>query len=131
MVDNFTVQHYSNTIKAYKDSNYAFKGVSCRQPKTQPVIVMVHDVDHNINLCENLLLAEKDLGVGATYFLRLHAKAYNMLSRSSIEIARKIIDGGGSVGLHYEPTFCPTGIKYCDHIKTEMDINFFFGHYNG
>lgn len=123
MNDNFTIEHYRNTIKAYMQCGYMFHDVGFKATLDDTkYFAMVHDVDHNISLCENFLSVEKSLGIGATYFLRLHAKSYNMLSRNSITMAKTILRSGGNIGLHYEPTFCPRGVKYADHISEEINI---------
>ncbi len=121
---NFTIKHYRSTIQSYLDSEYKFCNLQDDLNKNyKNKIIMVHDVDHDISLCSNFMKAEKDLKVKATYFLRLHAKSYNMLSSKSIDLAKRIIDNGGDIGLHYEPSFCPTeAITYDQHISQEMEI---------
>ena len=125
-MSDFTIRHYKNTLKEYKKEGYVFRDAvnpddggaglllagSCR------TIVLVHDVDHDISLCSNFLNAEIESRVIATYFLRLHARKYNMLSSNSIKLAEKILNAGQEIGLHYEASFCPDGSSYEEHIKT-------------
>jgi xanthine/CO dehydrogenase XdhC/CoxF family maturation factor len=124
MSDNFTVKHYADTIKKYIEAGYAFDDMLGGQTKSgSKSLIMFHDVDHDISLCKNFLTSEKEYGICATYFLRLHAKNYNMLSRESIKIAHEILNCGGKIGLHYEPNFWdPADVGYEDHIKLEMEI---------
>ena len=84
-------------------------------------VVMVHDVDHKIEFCEKFSKIEKSVGIKSTYFLRLHAQNYNMLSFSSIKNAEDILKNGHEIGLHYEPGFIKSG-DYESHIKEEMNI---------
>ena len=116
---NFTLLHYEKTIKSYIDNGYFFGGTKDK-PLDKKNIVMVHDVDHSIEFCKNFSEIEKKCGVKSTYFLRLHAKKYNMLSNSSLREAKSIIDNGHEIGLHYEPSFCKS--DYENHIKKEMSI---------
>ena len=121
MFKEFTINRYRKTIQEYKGAGYIFTGVgdNTTNPKN---IVMVHDVDHDISLCDNLLSVEESTGIVSTYFLRLHAKSYNMLSRNSISIAKRILQNGSNLGLHYEPTFKPSSMDWQEHINTELKI---------
>lgn len=121
MSKQFTIDRYHKTIKAYLDEGYVFSNVEF-SPSIEKNIVMVHDVDHDIALCENFILVEKSLGISATYFLRLHGRSYNMLSRDSINMAKKILQAGGVLGLHYEPTFNKDEVQYKQHIESELKI---------
>ena len=116
---NFTLNHYNQTIQKYKDAGYSFDGIDFKSHNKS--IIMIHDVDHEISLCNKFLKEEVELNIRSTYFLRLHAKKYNMLSDDSICMARKILDSGCDIGLHYEPAFCPTD-SYNQHIRREMNI---------
>ena len=119
MKTNFTMGHYKKTLESYIDSGWVFDDVSLRSENKS--IIMAHDVDHDILNCINLINAENEMGVTATYFLRLHARSYNMLCRSSISIAKELLELGAKIGLHYEPTFCPCESKYSHHIVKQMD----------
>tara|TARA_R100001082_G_scaffold110310_1_gene89894 strand:+ start:2095 stop:2727 length:633 start_codon:yes stop_codon:yes gene_type:complete len=124
MTSNFTISHYEKTIKSYIDYGYLFCEMGKENKNSDShKIIMFHDVDHDISLCKNFLNVEKSLNIGATYFLRLHARSYNMLSRQSKAIAEHILDSGGDIGLHYEPSFCPLDkLDYAQHIQEEMEI---------
>ena len=129
-MSDFTITHYKNTLQKYKDEGYLFRdainpwdgGAGLVLAESCKTIVLVHDVDHDISLCYNFLNAETELGVIATYFLRLHARQYNMLSSDSIEVAKKILNAGQEIGLHYEASFCPRHTSHEDHINRELKI---------
>mgnify|MGYP003114939695 FL=1 len=129
-MSDFTIRHYKNTLEKYKDEGYVFRdaitpwdgGAGLPLADSCKIIVLVHDVDHDISLCSNFLDAEKELGVISTYFLRLHARQYNMLSPASIEIAKKILNAGQQIGLHYEPSFCPQNASHEEHVNSELKI---------
>jgi len=116
---NFTLLHYKKTLKSYIDNGYSFHGTK-NKISGKKNVVMVHDVDHSIEFCKNFSEIEKECGIKSTYFLRLHAKNYNMLSNSSLREAKNIIKNGHEIGLHYEPSFCNAG--YESHIKKELYI---------
>lgn len=121
---NFTIEHYKRATQSYIDYGYEFCDLIKECDKdSKNKIIMFHDVDHDISLCKNFMTVEKDLGIKATYFLRLHAKSYNMLSNKSINFAKEILDNGGDIGLHYEPSFRPVrNVSYEHHINQEMEI---------
>ena len=121
MFKGFTINRYRKAIEEYKNNGYVFGGIGDSSTAAKN-IVMIHDVDHDISLCDNFLSVEESAGVTSAYFLRLHARQYNMLSRSAISVAKNILQSGGSIGLHYEPTFKPPSVDPRDHINKEMQI---------
>ena len=121
MDKDFTSERYKKAILSYLKNDYTFENMDQHSSEIKN-IALVHDVDHDISLCDTLLSIEREMKVTATYFLRLHAINYNMLSRKSLAMVEKIIDAGCNIALHYEPSFCPTGLEYLDHIEMEMDV---------
>ena len=119
-MSNFTIEHYKQTISKYKHAGWSFDDLENKSENKS--IIMTHDVDHDILNCNNLVEAESECQITATYFLRLHAQSYNMLSRRSISVAKRILDSGCNLGLHYEPKFCSDGQSYEDHIENEIQI---------
>ena len=85
------------------------------------VILMRHDEDLSLPAAYNLARIEGDLGTKATYFVRLHAKNYNLLSQESYSSVHKIIKMGHEIGIHYElhthPTLLPREEKIFVHSK--------------
>ena len=60
------------------------------------------DVDFSVKKAERLGEIFKDLGIKATYFVRLHAKEYNPFSFENYRIIRGLIDNGNEIGYHSE-----------------------------
>ena len=50
----------------------------------------------------SLAKIENELGVKATYFLKLHSEFYNLFEKSIFEKVLKIIEFGHNIGLHFE-----------------------------
>ena len=106
-MDKFSLTYYKKSITIGLDNGYQIK--SCKfynsNIKNNKIILLRHDVDFNFNNSIEMAKIESELGVTATYFLRLHAKNYNLLEYSNIKKIEKIIKMGHEVGLHFEPDF--------------------------
>ncbi len=116
---SFKLKHYQKTIEKYLADGYIFSGVNSKQ-YFEKQVAMVHDVDHRVEYSLNFSKIEKEVGVKSSYFLRLHAKNYNMLSYSSLKVAESILEDGHDLGLHYEAGYC-SDKNYENHIKKELD----------
>jgi hypothetical protein len=101
---NFTLRHYTEIIEAYQAAGYAV--VSTRDYlKNKPgrYVVMRHDLDIAIDRALAMSAIELGQRCTATYFMRLHARYYNLLSDDSIKILKSILSAGHEIGLHLEP----------------------------
>lgn len=116
-MSNFTLEHYKRTLRQYQKSGYSIthmtKHVAGRQ------LILSHDVDMDITLVPSMAKAEHSINAVSTYFFRIGAKNYNLLSRNSIDIMRKVIEMGHDVGYHYE---APANDKHDidEHIQDVM-----------
>lgn len=66
------------------------------------VCLLRHDVDVSLEYAERVARVEQEIGVSATYFIRMRANGYNPLGRRGRTALFSIERGGGEVGLHYE-----------------------------
>lgn len=66
------------------------------------VCLLRHDVDVSLEYAARMAHFEQELGIPATYFVRMRAAGYNPMSRRGRAILADIESGGGEVGLHYE-----------------------------
>jgi len=82
--------------------NYAKHRLSL--DKKQKIIVMRHDIDHKLSLAENLASIESELGIQATYFVRLHA-SYNPHEFTQYTLLKKLMEMKHEVGFHYDAGF--------------------------
>jgi len=100
----FTHSHYKACIQYALDSGYRFLRMkdSLNQSDDDKVIIMRHDEDLSLAAAYNLAKIESDLGINSTYFVRLHAKNYNLLSQESYSTVHKLIEMGHEIGFHYE-----------------------------
>ena len=100
----FTHIHYKACIQHALDNGYKFILMkdAVNESDDEKVILMRHDEDLSLSAAYNLAKIESDLGITATYFVRLHAKNYNLLSQESYSAIHKMIEMGHEIGLHYE-----------------------------
>ena len=80
------------TLKEYFASNINYKKI------------LINRVDIDLDIFKAKKIAEifNDLGIHGTFFVRLHAQEYNLLSPKSKKILDYIISTGNEVGLHHE-----------------------------
>ncbi len=106
----FTHSHYRACIEHALDSGCKFLRMkdALNGSDDDKVILMRHDEDLSLPAAYNLARIEADLGIKATYFVRLHAKNYNLLSQESYSSVHKIIEMGHEIGFHYELHAHPT-----------------------
>jgi len=87
------------------------------------LMILRHDVDLNIEGALHLAEVEADLGVQASYFVRLHARLYNPYELRTYRILHRILDMGHEIGLHYEPDFARlNGVASLDMLKREREV---------
>jgi hypothetical protein len=70
--------------------------------RTSDIVVLRVDVDVSLKKGEMLCEIFNELGIKATFFIRLHAKEYNPFDFENYRILRFIRDSGHEIGLHTE-----------------------------
>lgn len=102
----FAVAHYREILERALEMGYAFSTFSDHANVDSPrLLLMRHDLD--LSMHNNLRFAriEHELGVRATYFIRVHARLYNPFEYHSYRSLQEIESLGHEIGLHYEPGF--------------------------
>ncbi len=105
----FTLAHYKYCLALAKKKGYKFLTMAdyaARRAElaSEKLILMRHDIDHKLSLALNFANVEKELGVPATYFIRIHAD-YNPLSFSNYSAMKQLRTMGHELGLHYDCDF--------------------------
>jgi hypothetical protein len=102
----FTVAHYREIIERALDLGYEFSTISEHESVQSPrLILMRHDIDLSLENCLRFARIEHELGVRATYFVRVHGRLYNPFEFHSYRSLQEIESLGHELGLHYEPGF--------------------------
>jgi hypothetical protein len=102
----FTFENLKKYYVAFLDSGYEV--VRCvdyidkKKSGYEKLLVNRVDIDVCPKRAERLSDIFCDLGITATFFLRLHAKEYNALSFENYRIIKKIISSGHEIGYHSE-----------------------------
>lgn len=106
-MNNFTYTHYKNTLKVAQIKDYKF--LRCDQysliPSCKKLIILRHDIDFSLENALKFAKIEAELGIQATYFIRLHSKYYNPLEYKNYNIIQNIRSLGHEIALHQEPDF--------------------------
>lgn len=107
-MDKFSLKYYNDSILSALKKNYIFtscKNYDSLDIEDSKVVLLRHDVDFNLENALNIAKIEKDLNITSTFFIRLHARNYNILEYKNFNIIKKIISMGHEIGLHFEPDF--------------------------
>lgn len=105
MSNNFSYESYNNSINKYLNSGYKFITFSQYDiEKQNKLVLMRHDIDFDIEPAKKLSELENKIGVLSTYFFRITAKNYNILSPSLIKDIEFIKKRGHEIGLHLDHT---------------------------
>jgi len=87
----FSFKDYRETIEAYKTAGYAVTGFPdyLANPQAKHLILR-HDCDNSISQALRIAEIDTAAGASATFFVRVHAIGYNLLSLPSLQAIRAI-----------------------------------------
>lgn len=106
----FKLSHYKHCLESAKRLGYEFLTMSDYISKKDQIsnnvkiILLRHDIDHNLKLALNFANIEKSLGIRSTYFIRIHGK-YNISELENYKILLKLLEQGHELGLHHDCDF--------------------------
>jgi hypothetical protein len=102
----FTVAHYREILERSLELGYAFSTFAEHESvQSQRLLLMRHDIDLSLENCLRFARIEHELGVRATYFVRVHGRMFNPFEYRSYRSLQEIEALGHELGLHYEPGF--------------------------
>jgi hypothetical protein len=101
--DDFTEAAYRRALDLAA-RNYAFASFVSR-PEGRRHVLWRHDVDFSVHRALRLAEIEAEAGLRSTYFLYPHSQFYNLLSVLVAPKAKRIVELGHELGLHFDPTF--------------------------
>jgi hypothetical protein len=119
---DFTEAEYARALELAKRS-YEFAAFDSR-PASRHVLWR-HDVDFSVHRALRLAEIEAQAGVRATYFMYPHSQFYNLLSELVLPKAKRIIELGHDLGLHFDPTFYGSalnGEQVARRAESERDL---------
>ena len=102
----FTFENIRSTFKRVLDNGYrvitCIDYVNMKEALPGKVLVNRVDVDFSLKKSERLAIIFNELGIKATFFIRLHAPEYNPFSFEGYRILKFIRDSGHEIGYHSE-----------------------------
>ena len=118
----FTYEGYINLINLLKENQYEFCDYN-NYSKREKVVIMRHDVDNSLEKAVELAKLEAEHDIISTYFILLSTDFYNISSKKSLQMIKKIQELGHSVGLHFdEDKYNNCNVSIMDAVKNEARI---------
>jgi hypothetical protein len=97
----FTPTGYRALLRAFAERGYEVRGFADVASEKRHLILR-HDIDVSIEAALAIAEIERELGVGASYFVRLRSGLYNPFEPVSLEALLRLRDLGHEVGLHFD-----------------------------
>lgn len=103
---DFSLGAYSSALRAYRADGYAVTGFEgyLSDPQAKHLILR-HDIDNSIEQALRVARVDAEADCSSTFFLRVHARGYNLLDLPSLQIIREMEELGHEVQLHLEAGF--------------------------
>jgi hypothetical protein len=101
---DFTYTHYIETLKKAKETHAFYNFGNFPENPDRRFVLLRHDVDAQVQKALKMAKIDHDMGIPATFFIRIHGP-YNPFRRFSYEGILEIAKLGHEIGLHYEPVF--------------------------
>lgn len=104
MLDEFTYDTYRQLLELAREgnrSNLRFADAAAADPASR-YFILRHDIDFSPASALRMAEFEARLGIRATYFLLFSSTFYNLLSAECCGVARRLVELGHEVGLHYD-----------------------------
>jgi hypothetical protein len=100
---DYSLRSYAETLSAYREAGYAVTSFEkyLAEPASKHMILR-HDIDNSIEQALRVARVDAEQSCSSTFFLRVHARGYNLLSLPSLRIVREIESLGHEVQLHLE-----------------------------
>lgn len=99
----FTFRDYRRSLRAFRDAGYAITGFLPFLDDPQPRhLILRHDIDNSMELALRMARMDAEEGAHATFFLRVHATGYNLLSLPSLRMVQELEQMGHEVELHLD-----------------------------
>lgn len=97
----FTYDSYKSLLKYSMEDGYKISSYSDYHMHEKSIILR-HDVDFSPSKALKVAEIENALDVKSTYFVLLSTEFYNVFSKETSEILKRILDMGHEIGLHFD-----------------------------
>lgn len=102
----YSFRDYTAALRAFRGAGYAVTGFAEFLVDPQPKhLILRHDLDNSLEQALRVARLDADSDCRSTFFVRVHARGYNLLSLPSLKAIREIESMGHAVELHLEGGF--------------------------
>lgn len=101
---DFTMVEYRSLLRLTKAGGYRFSAYT-DLPLNERCVLWRHDIDMSLNRAVRMAEVEAEEGVISTFFIYLHSEFYNILEAGQLSLAKRLVELGAHIGLHFNPTF--------------------------
>jgi hypothetical protein len=99
----WTLDDYRFSLTEFLSNDYHVSSFSdYLDIQKQKHLILRHDVDFSLEPALAMAKIDQSIGVSSSFFLRVHAKNYNLFSVDGIKTASMLMDLGHEVSLHLE-----------------------------
>ena len=122
----FTYKDYALLIEKIREAGYKFADYE-NYDEFDKSLILRHDVDYNIQKTIKMAEIESQKNISATYFVLLTSDFYNLFSKESESILKKLLKLGHKIGLHFDEkryniSFDSWEEQITDLIKNELHL---------
>lgn len=104
---DFSIDSYAETLRDYREAGYEVS--SFERYLAAPAgkhLIMRHDIDNDLEQAGRIAEVDAQAGCTSSFYLRVHARGYNLLSLPSLRIIQRMEYLGHEVQLHLEGGLC-------------------------
>ncbi|WP_027204149.1 hypothetical protein [Butyrivibrio fibrisolvens] len=121
----FTYEYYKKILIALKNNGYIFADYH-NWKDSDKCVILRHDIDMSLERAVKLAELEGNFGIQSTFFVLLTSDFYNVFSKRSSVLIKRIMDEGHKIGLHFDESCYPEINGNVDlmraRIRSEVDV---------
>jgi len=106
MLSDFTLNAYRKLLGYLQERYKIVRFKDLKKTDSQNVLILRHDIDWSLDASLTMAKIEAKMGIGATYFVLLSHKLYNVFDSGQFQKLKSILSLGHEIGLHYDPSVC-------------------------
>lgn len=103
--EKFTYDWYKDFLRGLGETyrlTTLREGKSIVDKSDEPLLILRHDIDVDLEAAVRMASLEKELGIRSTYFFMVTCPLYNVFSSRGAEQVRQILAAGHHFGLHFD-----------------------------
>jgi len=103
--ERFTYDYYKHFLSRLRETHRLITfdhGKGIVGESDEPLLILRHDIDVDLEAAVMVSSLEKDLGIHSTYFFMVSCPLYNVFSAKGAEQIKQILAAGHHFGLHFD-----------------------------